>query len=61
VAKYREVAGRRLMADENVRLAVRRQNLKARGAVAAKGGAGAGRKAGTLGQIGEAFAGDLSN
>lgn len=59
MAKYREAAGRMLMADENVRLAVHRQNVKGRAASATKDGAGAGRKAGTLGQIGEAFGVDL--
>lgn len=59
MAKYREMAGRLLMSDENVRLAVHRQNLMARGAVAAQDGAT--RKSGPLGQIGEAFGVDLSN
>lgn len=39
VAKYREGARRRLMADPMVREAVYRQGLKARAAVAAKDGA----------------------
>lgn len=41
--------------------AVYRQGLKARAAVVAKDGAAAGRQAGTLGQIGEAFGVDLGN
>ncbi|KQP81771.1 hypothetical protein ASF60_22200 [Methylobacterium sp. Leaf113] len=36
MSKFREMAGRLLMADGNVRLAVYRQNLMARGAVAAR-------------------------
>ncbi|WP_156648385.1 hypothetical protein [Methylobacterium sp. Leaf108] len=57
VSKYREAAWRQMMADPKVREAVSRQNMKARGAVAGRDGAGTGggAEASALGQLGKAF------
>ncbi|KMO36661.1 hypothetical protein VQ02_14900 [Methylobacterium variabile] len=62
VAKYREAAGKLLMADPNVRQAVYQQNLKARAEVAARDGAKSDRATGAeaLEKLGRATGVDLS-
>ncbi|KQT19860.1 hypothetical protein ASG40_03370 [Methylobacterium sp. Leaf399] len=63
VSKYRDAPWRQMMAAPKVCEAVSRQNMKARGAVAGKDGAGAGGGAGAsaLDQLGKAFGQGLGN